>query len=199
MENNFVKNNGPTEAPSATAGDFSRPHCSASLEWNRGPAMGGEGTGGGLWWQDSETLLIVIELAGGGREIWCVGVMADATGVDFQDSEGNIIGWGPEAVSWWAKLTDDHLPKTKVWREPHRKTPMNNTPENETKTDGCGSLPLATGSAVSRLTDSELFDAIREQVNLSRNHGGHQSKRTRELAAEAQNRGWNLRRPNTTV
>ena len=26
---------------------------------------------------------------------------------------------------------------------------MNNTPENETKTDGCGSLPLATGSAPS--------------------------------------------------
>ena len=24
---------------------------------------------------------------------------------------------------------------------------MSNTPENETKTDGCGSLPLATGSA----------------------------------------------------
>ncbi len=46
-----------------------------------------------------------------------------------------------------------------------------------------------------KLTDDDLFDMIREQVNLSRHKGGHQQAKTRALAAEAQRRGWNLRRP----
>lgn len=42
------------------------------------------------------------------------------------------------------------------------------------------------------MTDEELFDAIREQVNLSRSLIGHNRIRTRELAEEAHKRGWNL-------
>jgi hypothetical protein len=42
-----------------------------------------------------------------------------------------------------------------------------------------------------QLTDDELFDEIREQVNLARNHThGHNRKRTREIANEMNRRGW---------
>jgi hypothetical protein len=50
---------------------------------------------------------------------------------------------------------------------------------------------------VTQLTDDELFDDIREQVNLSRHTGQHDRPKTRALAAEADRRGWNLRRPKT--
>jgi len=49
---------------------------------------------------------------------------------------------------------------------------------------------------VGELTDEELFDCIREQVNASRNSRGHDRKRTKEISAEAHRRGWNLRQPN---
>lgn len=51
--------------------------------------------------------------------------------------------------------------------------------------------------AVESLSDDELFDQIREQVNLSRNAGFHNRTKTRALAAEAYARGWNLRKPHS--
>jgi hypothetical protein len=36
----------------------------------------------------------------------------------------------------------------------------------------------------SKLTDEELFEEIRHQVNAARNKGGHDRKRTREISAE---------------
>jgi hypothetical protein len=48
---------------------------------------------------------------------------------------------------------------------------------------------------VQALSDDELFDEIREQVNRARHHGGHNRGRTRQLAEEAHSRGWNLGRP----
>ena len=50
-----------------------------------------------------------------------------------------------------------------------------------------------------QLSDEELFEEIRDQVNRSRHGGGHQRDRTREIAAEAQKRDWNLRRPSITT
>lgn len=38
---------------------------------------------------------------------------------------------------------------------------MNNSPENQTKTDGCGSLPLATGSA-------PTFDELCHDLSVTR-------------------------------
>ncbi len=48
-----------------------------------------------------------------------------------------------------------------------------------------------------RMSDEELFDALREQVNLSRNSKVHDRKRTQAIAEEAQRRGWglNVKRP----
>jgi PHD/YefM family antitoxin component YafN of YafNO toxin-antitoxin module len=44
---------------------------------------------------------------------------------------------------------------------------------------------------VAELTDEELFDELREQVNLSRsNPNSYDRKRTREIGAEMQKRGW---------
>jgi len=41
------------------------------------------------------------------------------------------------------------------------------------------------------MTDEELFDTIREQVNLSRNSfHGHDRNKTREIAKEMKRRGW---------
>lgn len=48
---------------------------------------------------------------------------------------------------------------------------------------------------LTKVSDEDLFDMLREQVNLSRHKGGHQPAKTRAIAAEAQRRGWNLRRP----
>lgn len=48
---------------------------------------------------------------------------------------------------------------------------------------------------VAQLTDEELANEIREQVNRSRLTGQHDRARTRTVAREAQKRGWNLRRP----
>lgn len=45
------------------------------------------------------------------------------------------------------------------------------------------------------MSDEELFDAIREQVNLSRNTRSHDRDRTRAISEEAARRGWNLRQP----
>ena len=44
--------------------------------------------------------------------------------------------------------------------------------------------------AVANLSDEDLFDEIREQVNLARNGPGHNRERTRKLAAEMARRGW---------
>lgn len=46
---------------------------------------------------------------------------------------------------------------------------------------------------IQKLTDEQLFDELREQVNQSRNVGTHNRERTRAIAAEAERRGWNLR------
>lgn len=48
---------------------------------------------------------------------------------------------------------------------------------------------------LTKVSDEDLFYMLREQVNLSRHKGGHQPAKTRAIAAEAQRRGWNLRRP----
>ena len=48
----------------------------------------------------------------------------------------------------------------------------------------------------SNLSDDELFDEIRLQVNLSRNSDqGHDRERTRAIGEEFRRRGWNLRTP----
>lgn len=43
---------------------------------------------------------------------------------------------------------------------------------------------------VSELTDEELFEEIRQQVNKSRNEFVHDRKRTREIGKEMKKRGW---------
>ena len=51
---------------------------------------------------------------------------------------------------------------------------------------------MTTPKPVAELTDEELFDEIREQVNHSRNGKGYSGSRTRALSAEAAKRGWGL-------
>lgn len=52
-----------------------------------------------------------------------------------------------------------------------------------------------TQKPVDQLTDEELFDELREQVNRGRFDGMHDRKRTRDIAAECKRRNWNLRPP----
>lgn len=41
------------------------------------------------------------------------------------------------------------------------------------------------------LTDDQLFDALREQVNKARNHAnGHDRKMTQAIGVEMKKRGW---------
>ena len=74
-----------------------------TLRWVEGPSRGGEGTAGKDSWWDGDTLLVVIELSGRERETHLVHVSADEY-VSFNDPDGNDIGWGPEAISWYANL-----------------------------------------------------------------------------------------------
>ncbi len=41
-------------------------------------------------------------------------------------------------------------------------------------------------------TDEELFEMLREQVNLSRNYGTHDRVKTRAIATEMRKRGFSL-------
>ena len=83
----------------------------ASLEWHKGPALGGEGTAGKdeetgapLWW-NNDCLLIVVE-TNSGRELAIVNIDCDedywrvteaTTGEDYGD-------WGPECWAWWTYI-----------------------------------------------------------------------------------------------
>jgi hypothetical protein len=55
--------------------------------------------------------------------------------------------------------------------------------------------PQSSARPFEGLSDEELFDEIRSQVNASRVTGKHDRARTRQLSAEANHRGWNLRAP----
>lgn len=79
------------------------------IEWNKGPARGGQGTAGkDLWW-DGDTLLVIVE-TNDGRDIDVVSVQADEHCLSLQDSNGDIYGWEPSDIAWWAKLEDANLP-----------------------------------------------------------------------------------------
>jgi uncharacterized coiled-coil protein SlyX len=45
---------------------------------------------------------------------------------------------------------------------------------------------------IKQATDEELFESLREQVNMSRNYGTHNREKTRELAEEMRKRGFSL-------
>lgn len=93
----------------------------ASLEWHKGPALGGEGTAGKdketgapLWWND-DCLLIVVE-TNSGRELAIVNIDCDedywrvieaTTGEDYWD-------WGPECWAWWAYIRKALPPQNKA-------------------------------------------------------------------------------------
>lgn len=48
-----------------------------------------------------------------------------------------------------------------------------------------------SGRPLANLSDDQLFDELREQVNRARNSKqGHNRKRTRQIADEAIARGW---------
>lgn len=83
----------------------------ASLEWHKGPALGGIGTAGclkdgtALWW-DGELLLIVVDLGAGDMEIALVSISCDCDYFSVTDSTtgDSYDAWGPESWSWWAKI-----------------------------------------------------------------------------------------------
>ncbi len=50
--------------------------------------------------------------------------------------------------------------------------------------------------AIRQATDEELFEMLREQVNLSRNYGTHDRVKTRAIADEMRKRGFRLNEKN---
>ena len=85
-----------------------------TLEWKRGPLKGGEGTAGmrdghGYWW-DGDMLLCVVDLTGGGRDVFVGRVQADGDMISLTFPEsGDDTGWLPDDLSWYAKI-DGMLP-----------------------------------------------------------------------------------------
>lgn len=62
--------------------------------------------------QDGDQLMIVVELANGGRDIALVNITADDEGTSLRDplSGDYISEWETDSISWWAKVTKAHLP-----------------------------------------------------------------------------------------
>lgn len=73
------------------------------IEWNLGPAGGGEGTAGRDLWQDGETLLIARRTSKG-NEYEIVRVRVNETEVRFLDECGDELGFDPDSVYWWARV-----------------------------------------------------------------------------------------------
>ena len=111
MKNTLLKPETP-EQLEAESGS-SAPTCSASIDWYPGPAQDGGGTAGGEYWNDGDTLLIVVELRGGASEVVCVNVSADEGRADMTlQSTGDDTGWTLSDISWWAIL-NGKFPKQK--------------------------------------------------------------------------------------
>ena len=83
------------------------------LVWHPGPANGGGGTADekrpkdrDSWWWDGDLLLIVVELQSEDF-VRLVHVNADGDTLCFQDPDtDDDIGYGPEDISWWAKVME---------------------------------------------------------------------------------------------
>lgn len=73
------------------------------IEWNLGPAGGGEGTAGRDLWQDGETLIVAMR-TNNKYEYAVAYVCADEDAVCFNDDYGNDLGIDPDSVYWWAKV-----------------------------------------------------------------------------------------------
>jgi len=101
-------------------GAGSVPETRRDLVWHPGPANGGGGTAQDelagtkrSWWWDGELLLIVVELQSG-YIVRLVHVDADGTYLSFRDPDtDDDIGYGPESISWWAKI-EESLPHNSV-------------------------------------------------------------------------------------
>ena len=52
-----------------------------------------------------------------------------------------------------------------------------------------------TAQKVSEMTDDELAEELREQVNRSRNNPPHDRDMARGVGEEMKKRGWNIRKP----
>ena len=96
-------------SPPPDAADFSPATCSA-LEWKKGPALGGEGTAGGDWWNDGDWLIIVVDTVGK-RRVFMVRVSCDVDYFGLYDQYDDYFDdYSIEDVSWYAVLDTKHLP-----------------------------------------------------------------------------------------
>lgn len=86
------------------------------LKWNKGPALGGEGTAGkndeGIpQWYDGDRLLIIVETTGD-DEMAIVDIVADEDLFQVKDATtgDTYDAWEPAQWSWWAKFNKHNLP-----------------------------------------------------------------------------------------
>lgn len=104
----------------------------AVLEWNLGPAEGGEGTAGkdeetgAPLFYDGDRLLIIIE-TNQGREIAVVDIDCDEHYFNVTDaSSGETYdAWEPHQWSWWAKLDKCNTPPIQPSAPPYHEPKTN--------------------------------------------------------------------------
>lgn len=88
----------------------------ATLNWVKGPALGGVGTAGikdGVpQWRDGDMLLVLVE-TNHGDELHVFYISCDEGFFSVEDSYGDCP-WEPECWSWYAVLKDSDLPKKEV-------------------------------------------------------------------------------------
>lgn len=95
------------EAP-VKDGDDSWMDAPPSIEWRRGPAGGGEGTGGGDEWIDGERLLVVLETTVG-KQYFVVLVNSDGDEMYFYCDDGTVLDFEGIDVAWWARIQQTTL------------------------------------------------------------------------------------------
>jgi len=89
-----------------------------TINWHKGPALGGEGTGCEDTWMDGENLLIIArnpEFPSCDSYVSGVTVYADETGVYFFERNSEIVSdYTTDDVEWWARIDKAIMPIAKA-------------------------------------------------------------------------------------
>ena len=79
------------------------------MDWFAGPANGGTGTAGKDLWYDGESLLVITKTKADSH-MHKVSVDADGEGLTFRNENGDELDVYPEAIWFWAKVTEETFP-----------------------------------------------------------------------------------------
>lgn len=104
--------------PKSNSGKIVPDIIDATIQWHKGPALGGGGTAGkdedteAPLFYNGDRLILIIETTEG-REIAVVDISCDEDHFSVTDASSGdgFDAWGPESWSWWAVLNHKNMPE----------------------------------------------------------------------------------------